>query len=261
MGREMVKKTGAQPHDIADEDMGTGAPVDEVGVAAVNRALAILDSFTAERSVLTLAQMSQKTGLYKSTILRLLQSLEAFGYVHKLNSGSYILGPAPVRLAALATKALHPAETVMPVLRDLVETTRESASFYVRSGTMRLCSYRVDSPRSIRDHVHVGQLLPLDKGAGGHVLKDFETSERSPIARSTTQLVRVSRGERDAETAAVACPVFGAHDKLEGALSLSGPINRFGEAEVESMIPPLIRAACALTIAFMGDAAIFSAAM
>lgn len=257
----MAKKNSAEPDHIHDEEINVEAPSDEVGVAAVNRALAILDTFTAERSVLTLAQISQKTGLYKSTILRLLQSLEAFGYVHKLSGGSYILGPAPVRLAALATKALHPAESVMPVLRELAEITRESASFYVRSGNMRLCSYRVDSPRSIRDHVHMGQLLPLDKGAGGHVLIDFEAFDHSPILRPAKQLVRISRGERDSETAAVACPVFGSDYKLQGALSLSGPVNRFGDMEVEAMIPPLVRGACALTIAFMGDAAIFAGAM
>ena len=231
--------------------------MDEVGVAAVNRALAILDSFGEDASVLTLAQLSQKTGLYKSTILRLLQSLEAYGYVYRTNNGSYILGPTPVRLAALATKALHPAELVMPVLRELVQLTSESASFYVRSGSMRLCAYRVDSPRSIRDHVQIGQLLPLDRGAGGRVLLDFEKFLHAGTPRPAHLLIRITRGERDSETAAIACPVFGADNKLEGALSLSGPINRFTDAAIKQMTPHLIAEAKKLTTSFLGDATIF----
>lgn len=254
------QKTTGRGSKAAEEEAHAEPQMDEVGVAAVNRALAILDSFTEEASVLTLAQISQKTGLYKSTILRLLQSLEAYGYVYRTNSGSYVLGPTPVRLSSLATKALHPAELVMPVLRELVQATSESASFFVRSGAMRLCAYRVDSPRSIRDHVQIGQLLPLDKGAAGHVLTDFENFLHAGVARSANKLVRISRGERDAETAALACPVFGAENKLEGSLGLSGPINRFNEAAVKAMTPHLLHAAKTLTASFLGDPAIFAAA-
>lgn len=233
---------------------------DEVGVAAVNRALAILDSFSEEPALLSLAQISQRTGLYKSTILRLLQSLEAFDYVRRLENGSYALGSAPIRLGALARKGLHPAELVMPVLRDLVQATSESASFYVRSGDMRLCAYRVDSPRSVRDNVQVGQLIPLNKGAGGHVLREFESVSRAGIERGAKRLVHLTRGERDSETAAIACPVFGPEMKLEGALSISGPINRFDDKAVKRMTPALINAARGLTESFFGDISLFKSA-
>jgi DNA-binding IclR family transcriptional regulator len=241
---------------MTDEDGSS----DEPGVAAVNRALSILDAFTEDAPMLTLTQLSQRTGLYKSTILRLMQSLESYGYIHRLNSGVYMLGPSPIRLAALATKALHPAELIMPVLRELVQATSESASFYVRSGTMRLCSFRVDSPRAVRDHVQVGELLPLDKGAAGHVLVEFERFASDADTLSIDRLIRITRGERDVETAAVACPVFGEKNILQGALSLSGPITRFGHAEVATMIPALIAAARTLTIRFKGNPSLFSSA-
>lgn len=244
----------------SDGDEGLTHQADEVGVAAVNRALAILDSFSEEAPLLSLAQISQKTGLYKSTILRMLQSFEAFDYVRRLDNGLYVLGSAPVRLGALARKGLHPAEVVMPVLRDLVQITSESASFYVRSGNMRLCAYRVDSPRSVRDNVQIGQLLPLDKGAGGHVLRDFEDFSRAEIEGGVKRLVRVTRGERDSETAAIACPVFGPDMKLEGALSISGPINRFDDNSVARMTPSLINGAKSLTASFFGDVSLFKSA-
>jgi len=232
---------------------------DEVGVAAVNRALMILDCFTADESVLSLAVISKKTGLYKSTILRLVQSLEAYGYINRLISGSYVLGAAPIKLASVASKALHPAEKVMPVLRELAQTTSASASFYVRTGDMRLCAYRVDSPRSIRDNVQAGQLLSLDKGAGGHVLTTFDNLSGEQLAQMPQPFIRITRGERDSETAAIACPVFGVNYRLEGALSLSGPLHHFNDEAAAAMIPHLIAAARVLTTSFFGDANLLKA--
>jgi DNA-binding IclR family transcriptional regulator len=237
------------------------AATTEVGVAAVNRALSILDSFTSDMTVLTLAQISQRADLYKSTILRLLQSLERFGYVRRIDGGSYVLGATPTRLAALATKSLHPAELVMPVLRELVKATSESASFYVRAGDMRLCAYRVDSPRSVRDHVHVGQLIPLAKGAGGRVLHQFDGMAADEIAKAGSQFVKVTRGERDTETAAVACPVFGAGGHLEGALSVSGPIHRFDEKAITRIRRHLVEGARELTRNFHGDTTLYFGAL
>jgi DNA-binding IclR family transcriptional regulator len=231
---------------------------DEIGVATVNRALSILDVFTQENKIVTLAHLSAKTGLYKSTILRLLQSLEVFGYVLRLSSGSYILGPAPIRLAAIAKSDLHPAEKIMPVLRSLVQATGESASFYVRSANMRLCAYRVDSPRSIRDNVQAGQLLPLNVGAGGRVLIEFDNLTDTQLAQADKPFLRVTYGERDAETAAMACPVFGPNNKLEGAVSLSGPISHFSEEAVAAMAPHILDAARSLTTSFQGDPRVFN---
>jgi DNA-binding IclR family transcriptional regulator len=256
--KQQNSKRGSPGSTPTDEDLPQQA--EEVGVAAVNRALAILDSFSEEAAALTLAQISKKTGLYKSTILRLLQSLEAFDYVRRLDSGLYVLGPTPVRLGTLAKKGFHPAEVLMPVLRDLVQATSESASFYVRSGNMRLCAYRIDSPRSVRDNVQIGQLIPLNKGAGGHVLLDFENFSRAELENGVKRLVHVTRGERDSETAAIACPVFGPEMKLEGALSISGPIHRFDDQAVAKMTPHLIDAARSLTDSFFGDVDLFRSA-
>ena len=60
-------------------------------------------------------------------------------------------------------------------------------------------------------------------------------------------------GERDRDTAAVACPVFGPADALEGALSISGPIQRFTPATIKRMNVALLAAARTLTLGLGGD--------
>jgi len=226
---------------------------DHVGVAAVNRALSILRAFSKDSAALSLAQLAERTGLYKSTILRLAESLEAFGYLGRSATGAFTLGPAPMRLAAVYQTGLHPAETVMPVLRELAQATSESAAFYVRSGSQRLCAYRVGSPRAIGDNLQAGDMLPLDRGAAGHVLLAFAGARGASYERVRADLISVTLGERDRETAAIACPVFGVAQRLEGALSLSGPVHRFTPSAIKRMRRDILAAARRLTAALGGD--------
>ncbi|MDB5726572.1 MAG: hypothetical protein JWQ16_3326 [Novosphingobium sp.] len=208
-------------HALADPASG--------GVEAVDRALAILGSFVAGRERQTLAQIASATGFYKSTILRLTRSLEHGGFLHRDEWGAFSLGPQPLRLAAIYKRGLKLEDQVRPILRLLVAETGESASFFRREGDRRLCLYREETPRAIRDHITEGDLLPMDLGAAGHVL-----ARAADAASASAVSPIVSRGERDTEAAAIAAPVFG-DSGLVGALTLSGPLARFDAERVSTM--------------------------
>lgn len=223
------------------------------GVAAVERALAILDAFRDGDDGLTLAEIAQRTRMYKSTILRLCASLEKYGYLWRVSDGRYRLGPTPIRLGSLYQRAFRLAERVVPVLHRLAHDLGESASFYIRHGDVRVCLHRVDSPQPIRDHVREGDHLPLDRGAAGRVLLAFGGARGAAFAAVRRDLVAASFGERNPETAAIACPVFGVGQELVGALSLSGPLYRFRPEAVRRMSAALLRAAAGLTAALGGD--------
>jgi len=225
----------------------------EPGVAAVGRALCLLAAFDGRHRELTLAELSQRTSLYKSTILRLAETLEHFHYLQRSPSGKYRVGPEPLRLAALYAADLHPAEVVMPLLRQLTAATLESAALYVSAGNQRLCAYRTRSPRAITDNVNQGEFLPMDRGAGGHVLQAFNGEPGARYDRVRETMVAVSLGDRDKETAAVACPVFGAGGKLEGALSISGPLSRFSPENIQFFGVQLAEASRKLTLLLGGD--------
>lgn len=226
----------------------------ETGVAAVERALTIVDAFDPAGTPMTLNEIALRTGLYKSTILRLIASLERHACVLRLSDGRYQLGPAFLHWGNVFQRSSRLENHVVPVLQQLVEATGESASFYVRQGQHRLCLFRVDSGHSVRDHVRVGDLLPLDRGAAGRVLKSAE----APGKRGATGQVVATRGERDPETAAVAAPVYGPERTLRGALSISGPRTRFGEPAVEEMGRLLLECASELTERLGGDPALFA---
>ena len=134
-----------------------------------------------------------------------------------------------------------------------MQLTGESASFYARQGEQRLCLFRADSPKSVRDHVRAGDLLPLDRGAAGRVLRDY--SDAHPSHRRMEVISTL--GERDSETGAVAIAIFGATQELAGALSVSGPIARFNGETVSLITRSLLDAARQLTSRLGGDASVY----
>jgi DNA-binding IclR family transcriptional regulator len=149
-----------------------------------------------------------------------------------------------LRLGALYQHSFRLDRHVRPLLRNLVSTTNESASFYRREGSKRVCLFREDSQQSIRDHIREGDMLALDKGAAGHVLTAFSAPllDASERRRLMQRLPMASYGERDTETAAMSVPIFAPGSQLAGALALSGPLTRFTSDRVAIMAPALIAA-------------------
>ncbi len=224
---------------------------DEEGVASVERAISILEALGDER--LSLSELAARTGLYKSTLLRLCKSLERFQYVFRHEDGSFRLGSKLMALGSAYQRSFRTAEVVMPVLRDMAKELREGASFYVRDRDERVCLHRVEAARAVRDSVHEGDRLPLSIGAAAHVIVAFSGATEDRYARIRHEMYAASYGERDGETAAVACPVFGIDDKFVGALSVSGPRYRIEAMGEEIIVPVLFRSGRLLTRTLGGN--------
>jgi DNA-binding IclR family transcriptional regulator len=234
---------------------GVPAPAREAndGVAAVERALAILAVVEGAEQPVTLADLAARTGFYKSTILRLLSSLLSAGYVVRLHDGQYDLGPTAFRLGVAFERKNAVRHHVVPALQELVAIGTESASFHVRQDAdNRLCLFRINSRHATLDRVEAGCTYPLNRGAAGHVILAFDGKRGPRYDTIRNEGICVSLGERDPSCAAIAAPVFGALGTFLGALSLSGPRERFGKPEIEQMKQQLGAAAQKLTLTLGG---------
>lgn len=216
------------------------------GVASAGRALTLLSAFRRGDDAVTLAELTVRTGLVKTTIMRLAISLEEHGYLTRLSDGSYRLGAELFRLGSVYQQSFRVEAHVMPALERLVAETSESASFYVRSGEHRLCLYRVDSPHRLRLHVRQGDMLPMDNSAIAQVLRIFGAVPLLPEA-STTSVPLYTGGERDPHVAGMATPVFGPGETFAGALCLTGPVTRLTRDAADKASPSLLSAAADLT--------------
>jgi DNA-binding IclR family transcriptional regulator len=225
----------------------------EGGVAAVDRAFAILAAFEPTDKALTLAELAHRTKFYKSTILRIAQSLLRHGFLQRLEDGSYRIGPAPLMLGALYQRSMRLGDIMLPLMHEVADQTRESVSIYARKGDVRVCIHRVDSKHAVRDHVREGDVLPLERGSGGRILLAFSGAKGEPYETIRTEYCYASVGERDSETAGLSVPFFGSGQALLGALTLAGPRSRIDETFIANARALLLRIASRATTALGGD--------
>lgn len=217
------------------------------GVAAVDRALTILTAVERSTEPVSLSELSRLTGFYKSTLLRLIVSLERAALVVQRPDLRYELGPLAFRLGRAYDASHQLEEHVLESLHRLVEQDTQSASFHMRyNDHQRLCLFRVNSHHSTLDNVKTGDLLTLGNGAPAKVIQYFHPRSGHSL-EADTPLLFTSFGERDPSCAAISCPVFAAHGLFVGAISLSGPRERFDTVAVTWMSKVLVVEARALT--------------
>jgi DNA-binding IclR family transcriptional regulator len=220
------------------------------GVASADRLLTVLTAFRRGDDALELTELAQRTGLVKSTIMRLCVSLERFGLIERIPDGRYRLGTEIARLGSVYLSSFALEAHVMPALEKLVALSGETASFYIRRGEQRLCLFRLDSPSPLRMHVRPGDLRPMDKSSIAQVLHKFDPARGKPSA--AIEIPIYSSGVTDPHVASMAMPVFGAGGRLLGALAITGPASRLTRQRADEVRKTLREEAEALSAALGG---------
>ncbi|MFV9688110.1 IclR family transcriptional regulator [Pantoea deleyi] len=217
------------------------------GVIAVEKALALLDCFKPGEEALTLTALAQLSGYHKTTVYRLMNSLERMNYVIRRDTGVYTLGPRLLYLGKLYEQSFHLASVVQPELHALAAATGESATWYVIENGQRLCLFRAEPSEGLRETRLPGTFLPLDNSAIGQVLRHWGQNEA--LFDATPALPLFTSGIRDPHIASLSLPVFGEGDRLLAALALTGPASRLTESKRESGLGQLMReTACRLSL-------------
>jgi len=218
------------------------------GVGVLDRSMSLLELLADGPR--TLRSLAEASGLPRPTAHRLLVALESHGMVARDGGGgAFRLGPRLTELAARAGGGLELGSLAAPVLGWLHERTGESAQLYVRSGDRRLCIAARDASTGLRDSVPVGALLPLDAGSGGKVLLAWSDDASRFPAVPAAELAAVRRrgwaasiAEREAGVSSVSAPVL-AGGRLLGAVCVSGPVSRLGQAPGRLLGPDVMAAA------------------
>jgi DNA-binding IclR family transcriptional regulator len=225
--------------------------VDAKPIAAVERALQVLSAFCIGPR-LSLSELSNQTGLFKSTLLRILSTLERNGFVTRLSDGQYRVGGIVYELGANYASSFDLSEIIKPALADLSRLTGETAGFYVRSGTQRQCVFRVQSSQAVRHVIDAGQIVDLDGAATSQLLRRHEANpERPTNATDYASLCLATSGIGDSQTASVAAPIFDTGGFV-GVINVTGPVNRFNASVSASCLAVLALVARKVTTSLGG---------
>src|SRR5688572_21900206 len=141
---------------------------------AAERIFAIFESFTAQRSSLTLQEIADTIDLPKSTTFRIVQSLEQAGYLVRLEDQKYCLSFRFTRLAGLVRSTLGIRELARPVMAELADATKETVSIHTIRGNDRVCIDALATASSpLRSVSQPGEHVVLSAGSSSKTLAAY----------------------------------------------------------------------------------------
>lgn len=230
-------------------------------VQSVVRAFAVMRALAAAREPILLGRVSAGTGLPKSTVSRLLATLESIGMVERGPSdGTYGLGPAVASISTGLPTASRMQGVAQTYLTDLVDRHGESAALAVADGDGLIYVDQVQSSNPIQVPDWSGQRFAPHTVAAGFVLmawwpvsrvEHYLQQELVPSSAKTMtdpdrireRLVGIRRDgyawaldEWVEGVSAVAAPVVDDTGALAGMITVFGPSYRFpGNADMDEI--------------------------
>jgi DNA-binding IclR family transcriptional regulator len=254
---------------------------DRYNVPALERGLRILSEFSRHTQVVSPPELARRLELPRSTVFRLLTTLENMGFVQRTDGGNdYRLGLAVLRLGFEYLASLPLNELGQPLLRRLSEEIAYPCNIVVRDGRSIVYVTRV-SPQTPASPfvgaVNVGTRLPAHGTVLGrmvladlglaqlkalypeHELESFSAETPRTVA-ALHELLRVDlqrgyaigEGFFEPNISSIAAPVRDHSGHIVAALGVTINAGRFqdvqlDEARVEAIVASVKRTAAELS--------------
>ena len=157
------------PARIEPQD-GNGTTSVAPYVRVIGKAVAALDAFLDGSAELTSTELARRLGMSRSTVHRLLTTMEHHRLVDRTETGAYGLGIHLFRLGSAVPVRAVLGRLAEPALAALAERFAVSTYLSVRDGERALCIARIDRGPVKTTTYQVGETLPLHLGAGPNIL-------------------------------------------------------------------------------------------
>ncbi|KAA6451073.1 IclR family transcriptional regulator [Bacillus swezeyi] len=144
-------------------------------LGSVKNALRLLQSFTLDTPEKKVTELASSLGLGKSTVSRLLTTLESEGFVMKdPESKRYKLGLSVLQLNTIVNSTLEINRESQPILERLTEETGETSHIAVRDNFSVVYINRKESPCPVEILSYIGRQNPMHCTSSGKVLLAFD---------------------------------------------------------------------------------------
>ena len=256
-------RQASNPAEANRQEASEGASAGDGSVArSATRLIGLFETLAKSDEGISLAELSATVGAPKSSLLGILRSMVALGYMEH-GHGLYRLGPKAFRLAADILAVRRFPNLVRPILQELAAKSGETVFLVVLDRVAQRMTYAdiIDSANPVRYTVPTGTTRPLYVSAGGQLLLAYQEpawadayirstplqplTERTvtdPAAlRDRLAMIRrdgfaISIGETVRGAAGLAAPIFNADGSVTAGLLIGAPIDRF-----EQKMPELKR--------------------
>jgi len=221
------------------------------------RALGLLDAFDQQHRVLSLSQVSRRSGTPLATAQRRLRDLVDARLVEHRADGLYEIGSRMWQLGLLS-RPTSMREAALPHLQDLVSRTGHTVHMAVLDGHAALVVDRLAGSRTVPTRHRPGARLPLYCTAVGRALLAFAPDSvqeqtlnamtphtpltvtdpevlRAHLAETRRTRIAESRQQHRLGVSSVAAPVFASDGSVTAAVALIGPMDARLTAHTEPL--------------------------
>lgn len=246
---------------MSDNDI-TEDGADRYNVPALERGLRILCEFTREHRTLSAPELARRFDLPRSTVFRLLTTLENMGFLEKAEGGrDYRLGLAVLRLGFEYLASLELTQLGTPLLQRLSEELHTSCNLVVRDGRSIVYVAKVSQATPFASSVTVGTRLPAHATVLGRILledltlpqlrdlypEDHLESFSPSTPRTVTELFDMVQADRqrgyvlgegffESNISSIAAPVRDHSGHIVAALGATIPSGHIEESRIDEMV-------------------------
>jgi len=233
-------------------------------IRSVETALFLLEALAEEDSRCSLSQLSQRLGMTKASLFRLMATFESHGYVERKNgSGEYKLGLAAFEVGQKLLSRMTLLHKARPVMGQLVRQCNETVYLVVQRDQDALFLEMSDNDQKVKVVPLVGRRFPLESCAAGKIFLAFDSRINKILIKNHPELsceLEQCRQQSscfdinslgDGSTC-IAVPLFSTGNKLSGCLAVVGPSFRMDEDRSKKQLLPAVVAAGEMISARLG---------
>ncbi|MDK3025599.1 IclR family transcriptional regulator [Cupriavidus taiwanensis] len=264
------------PQEETQEGGQEGAPEgaqDKYIVPGLERGLRLLGEFSSRERTLSAAELARRLKVPRSTVFRLLATLEMMGFVERTDGGrEFRLGMAVLRLGFDYLASLELTELGRPLLDRLRDEIHYPCNLVVRDGRSIVYVAKSVASRPFASTVNVGTRLPAHATVLGRVLlEDLSLAELRALypeerlevysestPRTVEELYEMVQRDRqrgyvlhegffEASISTIAAPVRDRSGKVTAALGATIPAARIDPDQLDHMVEQVRRAAAELS--------------
>ena len=242
-------------------------------IQAIERAVAILNTFSAEEPELGVTELADRLELHKSTVHRFLVNLEAAGLVERnRHTSRYRLGLHIFELGGLVLQQMNLWDEALPFLEGLVRDSGETGHLAVLDGGEAVYIEKVEARRALRIPSAIGRGYPAHATSLGKVLlahleagaRDALIDERGlqrcapntitdpdllreELAQIRRQGYAVDDEEYEEGLRCIGAPIVGHTGQIVAAMGIGGPVTRVTPTRVDELAELVMAAAGSLS--------------
>jgi len=253
--------------------MSSAKEIVKYSVPGLERGLRILSEFTRENPVLTAPELARRLDVPRTTVFRLLITLESLGFVEKAPNGrEYQLGTAVLKLGFEYLASLTLTELSRPILEHLRDELGYSANLVIRDGRDIVYIQKAAAGSIFTSSVHIGTRLPAHATILGRVLLSRHSlsalqalyPEQSlqaygphtpPNVQALYKLLQTDKargyvlaeGFFESHISTVAAPVLNAEGEVTAALGITVPADQIPATQRQALIDSVTASAAKLS--------------